>query len=245
MTTQEAELVHGEELELYEPATPTTIFRTSDPDVALERMRAIARTLVDVVESRKLYVVIGGRKHLLVSAWTTLGAMLGLFPAVAWTRPNETGDGYLARVQVHTRDGALVGAAEAECSRAERTWAKRDAFSLRAMAQTRATSRALRGPLEQIVILAEYEPAGAEEMPHEDPPTPARSPAAPVEATHDQLDRIGALLVQLSELDETVDWKQRAQELAGCPARMLTQAGAMALIRRLEERLATTTRTTT
>jgi hypothetical protein len=241
MTTQEAELVHGEELELYQPATPTTIFRTSDPDVALERMRAVARTLVDVVESRKLYAVIQGRKHLLVSAWTTLGAMLGLFPAVAWTRPNETGDGYLARVEVHTRDGALVGAAEAECSRSERTWAKRDAFSLRAMAQTRATSRALRGPLEQIVVLAEYEPAGAEEMPDETAPEPPR-PRSPIpdeaRPTRDQAAKLKALIAELAELDPGTDWPARCRELAGVPWSMLTRGGADGLIRQLEEQLA-------
>jgi hypothetical protein len=224
------------ELELYDPPTPTTIFHTSDPEVALERMRAVATTLVDVVESRKLYVVIQGRKHLLVSAWTTLGAMLGLFPAVAWTRPNESGDGYLARVEVHTRDGVLVGAAEAECARSERTWAKRDAFSLRAMAQTRATSRALRGPLEQIVVLADYEPAGAEEMPH-DEPRPASSPAALVKATPEQLRYIGKLIADLADLEPGTDWKARAQALSGVRADMLTRATAQLLVENLEVEL--------
>ena len=229
------------ELELYDPTVPTTLFRTSDPDVALTRMGAVAKTLVDVVEDRRLYVVIQGRKHLLVSAWTTLASMLGLFPLVAWTRPNESGDGYLARVEVRTRDGELVGAAEAECSRAERTWAKRDPFSLRAMAQTRATSRALRGPLEQIVILAEYEPAGAEEMPAELPP-PISNPeprrgvtiTTQSEPTREQLAQIHELIGQLTGQMPDVDWRARARELAGCPADQLTRDRADRLIHDLK-----------
>ena len=218
------------------PLVPTTLFHTSDPDLALARMRELAKTLVQVVEDRKLYVVISGRKHLLVSAWTTLGAMLGLFPIVVGTRPNETGDGYIARVEVRTREGELVGAAEAECSRAERTWAKRDPFSLRAMAQTRATSRALRGPLEQVVILAEYEPASVEEMAAENE-TATRSPAAPVEATGEQFAEIGALISELSTLDPETDWKARTQQLAGVPARMLTRRSAETLISKLGDEI--------
>ena len=127
---------------------------------------------------------IGGHEHLTAEAWTTLGGMLGVVPVVVWTQPNETGDGYLARVEARTLDGRVVGAAESECSRAERTWEKRDAYALRSMAQTRAIGSALRGPLGQIVVLAGYEPAGAEEMPAE--PDRRREPdpagAAAVEA---------------------------------------------------------------
>src|SRR5262249_49963114 len=87
-STEQVEEVVGE-LVPVEPEAPSTLFRTSDPDVALERMAEVARSLVAVVEDRKLYVTIAGKKHLLVGAWTTLGAMLGLFPVVAWTRENE------------------------------------------------------------------------------------------------------------------------------------------------------------
>jgi hypothetical protein len=153
------------------PAAPLTLFGTSDPCLALERMSDLARVLVDVVRDRKLFARIGGREHRTAEAWTTLGGMLGVVPVVVWTRPNETGDGYLARVEARTLDGRVVGAAESECTRAEANWEKRDAFALRSMAQTRAIGRALRAPLGQIVVLAGYEPAGAEEL-----PVPTRRP---------------------------------------------------------------------
>jgi hypothetical protein len=236
MTTTETEVSEGE-LVPYEEPTPATIFRTSDPATALERMTEVSKLLFTVVEDRKLYALISGRKHLLVSAWTTLGAMLGLFPVVAWTRPNETGDGYIARVEVLTRAGQLLGAAEAECSRAERAWKNRDPFAIRSMASTRATSRALRGPLEQVVVLAGYEAAGAEEMPTEEPASAqsTTSPAAPVEATAEQRAEIKRLIGRLTELRPETDWKQRAREVTGGPPRLMAVTIANVLIEKLEQ----------
>jgi hypothetical protein len=128
-------------------------------------MADVATALVDVIDKRRLFVRISGRKHITAEGWTTLGAMLGVVPVVTGTRLNETGDGIVATVEARTLDGRVIGAADGECSRAESKWKNRDPFALRSMAQTRAISRALRGPLGMIVVLAGYEPAAAEEMP--------------------------------------------------------------------------------
>ena len=108
------------ELELYEPRAPATLFHTDDPDLALERMAAIAKTLVDVVDQRKLFATINGRRFVTSEGWTTLGGMCGVHAIVTETRPNETGDGIVARAEARTLAGQVVGAAESECSRAER-----------------------------------------------------------------------------------------------------------------------------
>jgi hypothetical protein len=89
--------------------------------------------------------------------------MLGVFPVCVWTRQME--DGWEARVEARTRAGEIVGAAEAECLRSEKTWANRDDYALRSMAQTRATSKALRQPLGFVMQLAGFNPTPAEEMP--------------------------------------------------------------------------------
>jgi hypothetical protein len=81
-------------------------------------------------------------------------------------------DGWEARVEARTRAGEIVGAAEAECLRSENTWANRDDYALRSMAQTRATSKALRQPLGFVMQLAGFNPTPAEEMPR--PERPAR-----------------------------------------------------------------------
>jgi hypothetical protein len=161
------------DLEVYEgESAPVTLFGTTNPRVTIERMAECASALVDVVRSRRLSVRIQGRDHLTVEAWTTLGAMVGVYAIVEWTKVNETDDGYVARAVARTLPGQTVGAAEAECSRGERHWQSRDAYALRSMAQTRAVSRALRAPLGQIVVLAGYEATAEEEMPSETPPRP-------------------------------------------------------------------------
>jgi hypothetical protein len=227
------------ELESYEQV-PTTLFGTTDPDIALKRMSEIAERLIDVVRDRQLVARIQGKEYLTAEAWQVVGGMVGVLPVVVWTKPNETGDGYIARVEARTLSGQVVGAAEAECSRAEKLWKDRYPSTLRAMAQTRAVSRALRAPLGQIVALAGYDAASAEEIPpvvDEDAERPAR-PADPVAATDSQLEEIRTLIRTLQGADPDTDWRARAKELAGVPAEMLTRTGAERLIEKLQGELA-------
>jgi hypothetical protein len=74
------------------------------------------------------------------------------------------GHDWEACVEVRTADGAVVGKAEAMCSRAEATWARREDFALRSMAETRAESRAFRRAIGWIMHMAGYSPTPAEEM---------------------------------------------------------------------------------
>jgi len=163
----EAEIIHDVEVigtEL-EPVTSGTLFRTDDPVQIIEQASAVADALAAVLKDRKLTSDIKGKEHVRVEGWTLLGTMLGVFPVVEWTRP--VADGWEARVEARTLAGQVVGAAEAECLRTEGTWKSRDDYALRSMAQTRATSKALRGPLGFVVTLAGYEATPAEEMPAE------------------------------------------------------------------------------
>jgi hypothetical protein len=164
MTESEAVIVHDAEVigtEL-EPVSGT-LFRTDDPVQIIEQASAVADALSKVLRDRKLTSNISGKEHVRVEGWTLLGTMLGVFPVVEWTRP--VADGWEARVEARTLAGQVVGAAEAECLRTERTWKSRDDYALRSMAQTRAVSKALRGPLGFVVTLAGYEATPAEEMP--------------------------------------------------------------------------------
>ena len=146
-------------------APPPTLFKTDDPVEVLERASRVADALKGVIQKQGLVSNIQGREHVRVEGWTTLGSMLGVVPVVVWTR--RTDDGWEARVEARTLDGRTVGAAEAMCSKSERTWKSRDDYALRSMAQTRATSKALRGPLGFVVTLAGYEATPAEEVPAE------------------------------------------------------------------------------
>jgi hypothetical protein len=133
----------------------------------------VADQLKAVLVARNLISRIGNREHVNVEGWTLCGTMLGVFPICEWTRP--VNDGWEARVEVRTLAGQLVGAAEAQCLRAEKEWGSnptrgkpKDDYALRSMAQTRATSKALRQPLGFIVQMAGFNPTPAEEMPLED-----------------------------------------------------------------------------
>lgn len=153
------------ELVPYQPPT-VSLFGTNDPAEVVNAARRAAVPLVDVIRKQKLSVKIGPSEHVRVEGWTLLGSMLGVFPICVWTRPLE--DGWEARVEARTRAGEVVGAAESECLRSEKTWANRDDYALRSMAQTRATSKALRQPLGFVMQLAGFNPTPAEEMPREE-----------------------------------------------------------------------------
>lgn len=168
-----------EEHETYLPAVreqSPTLFGTTNPAEVIERATEAAQPLAAVVRKQKLTTTISGREHVRVEGWTLLGSMLGVFPVTVWTRKME--DGWEARVEARTRDGSIVGAAEAECLRSESLWKSRDDYALRSMAQTRATSKALRQPLGFVMQLAGFEATPAEEMPHEEQQVDLSNPAS-------------------------------------------------------------------
>jgi hypothetical protein len=180
------------------------------PGEVVTRARDVATALADVIEQQKLYKQIGGKKHVLVEGWTLLGTMLGVFPVVEWTRPTE--DGWEARVSARTLSSAEVGSAEAMCSRAETRWAKADDYAIRSMAQTRATSKAMRLPLGFVMTLAGYEATPSEEMVEKSEPQPESQEFDPGKHLLDgaiplQGDAtVNQLAEQMKHLEPTLDW---------------------------------------
>lgn len=161
----------SEEGELAVSAPPPALFGSpDDPEHTVEMMTRHAKALARIIEEQKLYTQIRGRRHIQVEGWTTLGAMVGVFPVTVWTR--ELPNGWEARVEARTLSGAVVGAAEAMCTHDEKPgsggsvnqWKNADEFALRSMAQTRATSKALRMPLAFIVKMAGFDASPTEEM---------------------------------------------------------------------------------
>jgi hypothetical protein len=161
----------GQELERVGPvAVQTNLFRTDDPVLVVQRATEVANALKSVLDTQNLTSNVGGRKHVNVEGWQTVGTMLGIVPVVVWTRPLEGAEqpkgahSWEARVEARTLDGRIVGAAEAVCSRGEKTWSNREDYALKSMAQTRATSKALKSVLGFVVSLAGYSSTPLEEM---------------------------------------------------------------------------------
>jgi len=156
-----------------EPVTTTGLFHTDQPRGIIAQATDIAGELATVIRQQRLAVGISGREHVKVEGWTLLGTLLGVHPETVWSRQLFDTDGnwvgYEARVEARTLDGRLVGAAESECTTEERTWKTRDRYALRSMAQTRATSKALRQPLGFVMALAGFDPTPADEMPANQP----------------------------------------------------------------------------
>lgn len=159
--------------EVIEEHQPITLFGTTDPVAVVERASVVATALADVLRQKHLVSRIGNRDHVQVEGWTLLGSMIGVFAEVEWT--HQLDNGWEARAVARTLNGRIVGAAEAMCTRSERTWSQRDDYAIRSMAQTRAVSKALRHPLGFIVELAGYSATPAEEL--NDEPGQAASPS--------------------------------------------------------------------
>ena len=160
-----------------------------NPAKVIERASEIATHLM-AIEKRapQLVVTLGGRKHLRVEMWTTMGAMLKVFPHVVSDRPladfeDETWEAVVELV--HMPSGAVVSRASATASGCERIRRREDgelipppwanaSFSIRSMAQTRAVGKAFRLAFSWIPVLAGYDPTPAEEMDGESAPRQAK-----------------------------------------------------------------------
>ena len=145
-----------------------TLFATDDPVEVLDHARRLADALKTALDQGGMTTMIGKNEHVLIDGWQTLGSMLGVSAHVVWSRPLETDPtGWEARAEARTVDGRVVGSAEAMVTRAERNWKRAEEYALRSMAQTRAMSKALRGPLGFVVTLAGRNATPAEEVAQE------------------------------------------------------------------------------
>lgn len=190
---------------------PKNLFGATRPQDVVLRAREHAVALADVIQERKLFKVIGEKAHVYVEAWCLLGSMVGVFPV-------EDGDaepvevdgvkGFKASVKAMTLNGEVVGRATAYCMRDESLWKNRDIHALAAMAQTRATSRALRQPLGYIVQLAGYSATGAEEM-----SGVPKSPRGEAAITDSQRKRLFAIATKNKVTEERL--RELVQQIAG------------------------------
>jgi hypothetical protein len=240
----DAEIIEGELLpDVIEKPAAIGLFGTDDPDLVIVKAVDVSNALARVIRDRKLYARVRGEEHVLVGGWTLLGSMLGVYPVCVWSRKLD--DGWEARVEARTRDGAIVGAAESECLRSERQWAKADDYAIRSMAQTRATSKALRLTLGFVMKLAGFDETPAEEIPagddvrrHEERREHVRDPIPDeIKPTDEQREELLTLVRTLQRIDPDVDWAKRCRELAGVDWNMTTRTVAQGLIERLQGEL--------
>src|SRR5437879_1236591 len=108
-------------------ATIHELTLTRDPQKALAEAAKAAKALQEVVKKAGLLQNIGGRNHLRVEAWQTLGAFYGVTADVEWTKPimdtatHTLIQGFEARATALWH-GQKISAAEAECRTDEKNW---------------------------------------------------------------------------------------------------------------------------
>lgn len=130
---------------------------------------------------------IQGKKYVKVEGWQ---AIANTFGCVASACEVENVDGGVRAIGEVRRmsDGAVVATGEGFVGDDEPTWMKRPVFARRAMAQTRAISRACRSAFAFVVVLidANLQTTPAEEMAgaieYEHPPKPSGSGTAALKA---------------------------------------------------------------
>ncbi len=176
-----------------QPGQQVTLFGTDDPSQVIERASAIATALADVIKKQGLATQIQGKSHVRVEGWTVLGSMIGVFPVLESCEAISIDgvDGFVATVNAQTMSGAVIGKASAYCMRSENRWNTADTYAVASMAQTRATSKALRIPLGFIMQIAGYETTPAEERDAAPPPKP--------KATNKQVKKLQAVLADNSD----------------------------------------------
>lgn len=114
-------------------------------------------------------VMLQGKKYIQAEGWQALANLSGYSPRIDEVSELDNGDCRAVCSLVRLLDGEVIARAEGYVGTDERTWANRPRYARRAMAQTRATSRACRSALAFLVPLidASLSTTPAEEIPQE------------------------------------------------------------------------------
>jgi hypothetical protein len=172
--------------------------RESDPHAVIATVNNVAGACKAIVAAS--CIQIQGRNYIKVEGWQSLAAAHGCTASADSVQAIEGGIAATATIRRLT-DGAILGQAEGFVGEDEGMWAKRPLYARRAMAQTRAISRACRSAFAHVVVAmnaghgTDYSTTPAEEVPAEGfdrepvrrevvkapaPAAPVAKPAGPV-----------------------------------------------------------------
>ena len=138
-----------------------------DPQSVINYGYKAANILSNIISKQKDPVFIKGKQYLQFQDWQTIAKFYNTTVTVDSTKPVVVDGkvfGYEAKANVLDKDGRIISSAESSCSRDEDTWKAKPDFQIRSMAQTRSCVKALRNVFSWVVVLAGYQPVGAEEM---------------------------------------------------------------------------------
>ena len=170
--TNEPEVIE-EMLPAVVPAGESLPAQYEPPAQVIARAKEQAQVLMDIVEDKKLYAMIQGKKYLEAEAWETILAFNNVSPVEVATEAVKDSKGNTAGWKstmslVNERTGVEVARASMICGLDDfpcqgkvGSAAHRAAMSA---AQTWAVSKAARIKFSWVAVLAEYAPTPASEM---------------------------------------------------------------------------------
>jgi hypothetical protein len=141
------------------------VISTNNPLENIRQSTDVAGACKEIVS--KTAIKIQSKKYVPVEGWMSIATAHGCVLSASDVKQIEGGisaRGIVRRVS----DGLIIGEAEGFVGDDEKTWASRPLFARRAMAQTRAMSRAARSVFAHVVLLmdAGLETTPMEEMEH-------------------------------------------------------------------------------
>lgn len=138
----------------------------SDPAEVVARGNNTAKACKAVILQNTMQLQ--GKRWVKAEGWQALAAACGYSPRIDVVEELANGDIRAMCSLIRLSDGEVVASAEGYIGTDEPTWKSRPRYAKRAMAQTRATSRACRSALAWIIPLldAGLETTPAEEVEH-------------------------------------------------------------------------------
>lgn len=144
----------------------TQLTNIENPQLLIRRSTDVAGACKEIVT--KTAIKIQSKKYVPIEGWMTIATAHGCSLSAADVKAIDGGISAIGEVR-RLSDGIVLGRAEGFVGDDEKTWAGRPLFARRAMAQTRAMSRAARSVFAHVVVMmdAGLSTTPAEEMGHE------------------------------------------------------------------------------
>jgi hypothetical protein len=124
---------------------------------------------------KKTAVTIQRKKYVTVEGWQSIAVAHGMFAGCDSVKRevDQNGNviGWEATAYIKNKNGVTISSGVGFVGKDERSWGKRDEYACRAMAQTRAISRACRSTFAHIVVMIDNDlsTTPAEEIPQSPP----------------------------------------------------------------------------
>lgn len=164
-------------IEQEQPQSNALVRLDDNPAYLMRRATDVAGVSRDIV--MKTAITIQGRKYVKVEGWQAIAIAHGCIASSRDVERVETGHRAIGEVK-RMSDGLVLATAEGFVGDDEvKTWGQRPEYAKRAMAQTRAISRACRSAFAHVVVLidANLSTTPAEEVPDEGFSRPKAAPA--------------------------------------------------------------------